>query len=160
MAARVHRINVNPDGGVPKHRVASTRLLHGGVEGDQQRDLRYHGGPKRAVCLYSLERLKALAEEGHPAGPGSLGENLTIEGLEWGAVRRGMRFEIGARLPAFRNIRKTQAVVLASGVLLIELVGLIPIVGGITQAAIAFLALGAVIRSRFGTRQLGPPVSL
>jgi hypothetical protein len=46
--------------------------------------------------------------------------------------------------------------VLASGVLLIELVGLIPVVGGITQAAICFLALGAVIRSRFGTRQLGP----
>jgi len=68
--------------------------------------------------------------------------------------------EIGARLPAFRNVRKTQAVVLASGVLLIELVGLIPIVGGLTQAAIAFLALGAVIRSRFGTRELGPPVSL
>ena len=67
--------------------------------------------------------------------------------------------EIGARLP-FHNIRKTQAVVLASGVLLIELVGLIPVVGGITKAAIAFLALGAVIRSRFGTRELGPKISV
>src|SRR6185295_11989759 len=63
--------------------------------------------------------------------------------------------EIGARLP-LKNVRKTQAMVLASGVLLIELVGLIPVVGAFTKVAIAFLALGAVIRSRFGTRQLGP----
>ncbi|HYV47078.1 MAG TPA: hypothetical protein VFA20_19605 [Myxococcaceae bacterium] len=69
--------------------------------------------------------------------------------------------EIGSRLPAFRNVRKTQAVVLASGILLIELIGLIPWgVGGFITAVIAFLSLGAVIRSRFGTRQLGPPVSL
>jgi len=98
MVARVHQINVNPEGGVPKHRVASTRLLREGVEGDKQRDLRYHGGPRRAVCLYSLERLKALAEEGHPARPGSLGENLTIEGLEWSAVRPGMRYAVGEAL--------------------------------------------------------------
>ncbi|HYV47079.1 MAG TPA: MOSC domain-containing protein [Myxococcaceae bacterium] len=98
MAARVHQINVNPEGGVPKHRVASTRLLREGVEGDKHRDLRFHGGPARAVCLYSLERLNALAEEGHPARPGSIGENLTIEGLEWGAVRPGMRFEVGEAL--------------------------------------------------------------
>ncbi|HEY8206338.1 MAG TPA: MOSC domain-containing protein [Myxococcaceae bacterium] len=96
--ARVHQINVNPDGGVPKHRVAATRLLEGGVEGDRQRNLRFHGGPKRAVCLYSLERLRALAEEGHPVGPGSLGENLTVEGLDWSVVRPGMRFAVGETL--------------------------------------------------------------
>jgi MOSC domain-containing protein YiiM len=96
--ARIHQINVNPEGGVPKHRVAATRLLKGGVEGDKQRDLRYHGGPRRAVCLYSLERLNALAEEGHATHPGSLGENLTVEGLEWGQVRKGMRFSVGEAL--------------------------------------------------------------
>lgn len=95
MAARVHRINVNPEGGVPKHRVAATRLLQGGVEGDQQRDLRYHGGPRRAVCLFSLEKLRALAQEGHSVGPGALGENLTIEGLDWDVVRPGTRFAVG-----------------------------------------------------------------
>jgi len=63
--------------------------------------------------------------------------------------------EIGARLP-FKNVRKTQAVVLATGVLLMQLVGLVPVLGGITWFVIAVLSLGAVIRSRFGTRQLGP----
>jgi MOSC domain-containing protein YiiM len=96
--ARVHQISVNPEGGVPKRRVPSTRLLQGGVEGDKQRDLRYHGGPERAVCLFSLERLRALADEGHPAGPGSLGENLTLEGLDWSAVKPGVQLEVGEAL--------------------------------------------------------------
>ena len=95
---RVHQISVNPQGGVPKHRVASTRLLTGGVEGDRQNDLRYHGGPERAVCLFSLERLRALAEEGHLAGPGSLGENLTLEGLDWSGVQPGVKLQIGEAL--------------------------------------------------------------
>jgi len=94
--ARVHRINVNPEGGVPKHRVQRTRLHGGGVEGDRQRDLLHHGGPDRAVCLFSLERLQALQAEGHPATtPGSLGENLTVEGLDWGSVRPGLRLAVG-----------------------------------------------------------------
>lgn len=63
--------------------------------------------------------------------------------------------QIGTRLP-LRNVRKTQAVVLALGVLMMELVGLIPVLGGLAWIAIFALSLGAVIRSRFGTRQLGP----
>src|SRR3954471_10148538 len=96
--ARVHQINVNPEGGIPKHRVAAPQLLQGGVEGDRQLDLRYHGGPDRAVCLFSLERLRALAAEGHPVGPGSLGENLTVEGLDWSALRPELRLRVGEAL--------------------------------------------------------------
>ena len=58
--ARVVQINVNPRGGVPKHRVASTDVTANGVVGDKQRDKRYHGGPTRAVSLYSYERIEAL----------------------------------------------------------------------------------------------------
>jgi MOSC domain-containing protein YiiM len=53
-----------------------------GVEGDVQADRRYHGGPEKAVYLYALEHLafwqKALRCD--PLPPGTLGENLTIEG--------------------------------------------------------------------------------
>jgi len=63
--------------------------------------------------------------------------------------------QIGTRLP-LRNVRKTQAVVLASGVLLMLLVSLIPVLGGLVWFAIGVLSLGTIIRSRFGTRQLGP----
>lgn len=67
-----------------------------GLEGDKQRHRRFHGGPMRALCLYSAERLDALAAEGHAVAPGVLGENVTIRGLEWSLVVPGVRLRIGA----------------------------------------------------------------
>ena len=66
-----------------------------GVAGDRQRNLKYHGGPSRAVCLYSLERIRALQAEGHPIVPGSIGENLTLSGVDWDRMAPGVRIEIG-----------------------------------------------------------------
>ncbi len=39
-----------------------------------------------------IERLRA---EGHPIGPGTTGENLTVEGIDWSLVRPGVRLRIG-----------------------------------------------------------------
>jgi MOSC domain-containing protein YiiM len=89
------RINVNPRGGVPKQAVPSAQITVARVEGDKQRNRRVHGGPKRAVCLYSLECIEALQAEGHPIEPGSTGENLTIAGLDWEALQPGARLRIG-----------------------------------------------------------------
>lgn len=94
--ARVHQINVNPNGGVPKQRVAIARLNFNNVEGDKQNHRRFHGGPTRAVCLYSLELIEQLQAEGHPIAPGSTGENLTISGLHWSELKSGVRLQIGA----------------------------------------------------------------
>jgi MOSC domain-containing protein YiiM len=66
-----------------------------GLEGDGHRDTEHHGGFDRALCLYSLERIRALQAEGHPVGPGSLGENLTLEGLDWSQVVPGARLRLG-----------------------------------------------------------------
>lgn len=96
--ARVVRVSVNPKGGVPKRAVPSAEVTAAGVAGDKQRDLRYHGGPGRAVCLYALERIEALRAEGHPIEPGSTGENLTVAGLDWEAVAPGSRLRVGGRL--------------------------------------------------------------
>jgi MOSC domain-containing protein YiiM len=90
----VHSIQISR-GGVPKQPVAICRVGAGGIEGDVQRDRRYHGGPDRAVCLYSWERIEALRAEGHPIAPGAIGENLTIGGLDWEGVTPGVRLEIG-----------------------------------------------------------------
>jgi MOSC domain-containing protein YiiM len=92
---RVVQINVNPRGGVPKRRVLMARLLFNNVEGDKQRDTRFHGGPERAVCLFSWEVIRALQEEGHPIDCGTAGENLTISGLDWSTLARGDRLRIG-----------------------------------------------------------------
>jgi MOSC domain-containing protein YiiM len=70
----------------------------GGVEGDRQEDLRSHGGPDRAVCLYSLDLIEALQGEGHPISPGSIGENLTLSGIDWTAMRPDARLQIGDAL--------------------------------------------------------------
>lgn len=93
-AGRVESINLS-NGGVPKAACASAVVRREGIEGDHQRERRIHGGPERAVSLYSLERLETLRAEGHPIGPGTTGENLTIAGLPWERVRTGARLEVG-----------------------------------------------------------------
>jgi MOSC domain-containing protein YiiM len=98
-AGRVVQVNVS-DGGVPKRAVPSARVTRAGLAGDRQRDLRYHGGPERAVCLLALEVIERLRAEGHPIGPGTTGENLTLAGLDWAALGPGsrLRFEGGVEL--------------------------------------------------------------
>lgn len=90
----VHQINVS-DGGVPKLPVLEARVGEGGLEGDRQQNLKYHGGPDRAVCLFSLELIERLQDEGHPIDPGSSGENLTLAGVDWAAMEPGRRLAIG-----------------------------------------------------------------
>jgi MOSC domain-containing protein YiiM len=73
-----------------------------GIEGDEQADLRVHGGPNKAVYLYPVEhypvwetmRHQALKVE-QPLAPGFMGENLTIEGLCETEVYVGDRLYIG-----------------------------------------------------------------
>ena len=96
---RIVQINV-ADGGVPKLPVMSARVSRGGVAGDRQRHLLYHGGPDRAVCCLALEVIERLRAEGHSIYPGSTGENLTLAGLDWPRVRPGarLRFAGGVEL--------------------------------------------------------------
>jgi MOSC domain-containing protein YiiM len=53
-----------------------------GFEGDVQADLRYHGGPDKAVCCYPVEHRGDWEElVGQPLPHGAFGENLSTEGL-------------------------------------------------------------------------------
>ncbi|MBW3636403.1 MAG: MOSC domain-containing protein [Armatimonadetes bacterium] len=88
-------MSVNPEGGVPKRRVEAAKLGFEGVEGDRQNNRKYHGGPERAVCLFSLEVIETLRAEGHPIEAGAIGENLTVVGLDWSAVTPTVRLQIG-----------------------------------------------------------------
>lgn len=95
MSAHVHSVNEAPLGGVPKAPVPSAQVTLTGLAGDRQRDLRHHGGPERAVCLFALERIEALQREGHPIQPGSTGENLTLAGVDWELLVPGARLQVG-----------------------------------------------------------------
>ena len=94
MDGRIFQLNCS-DGGVPKLAVREAFLTPNGLEGDRQRDLRFHGGPERALCLFSLERILELQAEGHPVYPGSAGENITVVGLDWRRLEPGSRLALG-----------------------------------------------------------------
>lgn len=95
-AGRIFQISVSPQGGVPKLAIPRVEVGTEGLTGDWQQDRKHHGGPDRAVCLFSLERILALQEEGHPIFPGAAGENVTVVGLDWDAVEPGMKLKLGA----------------------------------------------------------------
>ena len=92
--------------------VAGRAAVRGvGVDGDEQADLRVHGGPDKAVYAYDMgETRRWEAELGRPLGAGAFGENLTIDGLEVSGARLGDRWAIGTtllevvqpRLPCFK----------------------------------------------------------
>ena len=74
-----------------------------GIEGDEQADLTVHGGLNKAVYAYPSEhyafwiaqRLAALKRE-EPLPPGSMGENLTLQGVLESDVWMGDRLHIGS----------------------------------------------------------------
>ncbi len=92
---RVESVNTSR-GGVPKRQVFEAFVSEAGVSGDAHAHPESHGGPDRAVVLYSLEIIRALQSEGHPIGPGTTGENLTVSGLDWGSIVPGTRLRAGS----------------------------------------------------------------
>ena len=92
---RIVQISVSP-GGVPKLPVPSARVTELGLEGDLHRDVEHHGGPEQALCMFAMEQIRGLRAEGHNISPGAIGENLTVEGLDWERVTPGSRLELGA----------------------------------------------------------------
>lgn len=91
---RVFQINLS-DGGVPKLPVPEARVTKNGVVGDRQKHTAFHGGPERAVSLFSLDVIERLRSEGHPIEPGSTGENVTVAGLDWSLLAPGSRLAVG-----------------------------------------------------------------
>lgn len=96
MNARIVQISVS-GGGVPKTAVPTARVTVYGLEGDAHR-YRHHGGLERALCLYPIEAIKRLQTEGHSIAPGSIGENVTVEGLDWPAVVPGIHVLLGEQV--------------------------------------------------------------
>ena len=94
---RIAQINLS-NGGVPKLPVPTASVTTLGLAGDRQNDTRHHGGPDRALCLFSLERIQALQAEGHPIVPGAAGENLTVSGLDWERIQPGVRLQLGEQV--------------------------------------------------------------
>ena len=83
------------DGGVPKRALDTTLIGFRGAVGDRQKHRQHHGRPFQALCLWSTEVIEALQAEGHPIEPGNAGENITVQGIGWAAIRPGVRLQVG-----------------------------------------------------------------
>jgi MOSC domain-containing protein YiiM len=94
MTARIVQLSASK-GGVPKLAIREAKATTLGLDVDKQKHTKIHGGPERALCLFSLEVLQMLQAEGHPIFPGSTGENVLISGLDWAVLAAGARIALG-----------------------------------------------------------------
>ena len=121
--ARVLSVNVGEVRAVEWHgRTVTTGIWKAPVDGrvavrgvnfvgDDQADRRVHGGPDKAVYAYAVEDYEWWSRQlGREMAPGTFGENLTVEGIDLGALVIGTRWLVGStelevsqpRLPCFK----------------------------------------------------------
>ena len=83
--------------GIDKRPVAGpVRLAVDGVDGDTVCDTKHHGGPGQAVYAYSTDDLEFWAAElRRVVGPGTVGENLTMSGIDCSHAVVGERWRVG-----------------------------------------------------------------
>ena len=94
MVGRIVQISLS-QGGVPKTAVPEAEIVATGLVGDRHSNPQIHGGPEKAVCLWSLEVIETLQAEGHNLTPGAAGENVTIAGLDWPQIRPDVQLQLG-----------------------------------------------------------------
>ena len=104
MTGTVLQVNVS-QGGIPKREIPAGALTAAGITGDAWR-YRFHGGPKQAVLLITLEGIQELVARGFPLYPGALGENLTTQGLDRRALRFGQRLRVGGATIELTKMRQ------------------------------------------------------
>lgn len=76
----------------------AVRLCRLSLDGDQQADLKVHGGPNKAVYAYPSEHYEFWRQElpGTELPWGAFGENFTTEGLLEDGISIGDRFRVGS----------------------------------------------------------------
>ena len=111
MLARVVAVSLNSNHTFSKTNVKTIKLSEGlGIEGDAHfgRTVQHlylkkkcpERHNRRQVHLMASERIKEWQAKGHAVWPGSLGENITTEGLDLERLPKGtrIRFEGGAQI--------------------------------------------------------------
>ncbi|MGH2717847.1 MAG: MOSC domain-containing protein [Actinomycetota bacterium] len=77
----------------------AVRIVDTGVEGDIQADPTVHGGPRKAVYVYSVEDAAWWAGKlGIEIPPGTFGENLTLSGWKINDAVLGERWRAGTAI--------------------------------------------------------------
>lgn len=82
--------------GIEKREVHEVYLGTGGFEGDDVADIKHHGGPDRAVCLYPSEHYIQWEKElGKRLPLAAFGENLTVKNMLEADVCIGDIYKVG-----------------------------------------------------------------
>lgn len=77
--------------------VGPVTLSRTNLEGDGQADLKHHGGPDKAVCVYPSAHYRYWEERlGHELPPAAFGENFTVSGLDESTLCLGDVFDVGS----------------------------------------------------------------
>lgn len=71
-----------------------------GIEGDRK-----GGHPNRNLNIMSLETLNTLRQEGYKTGPGEMGEQIVVSGVDVQALQPGDRMQIGGACVEVINLR-------------------------------------------------------
>jgi MOSC domain-containing protein YiiM len=94
LAGTILAVCIGP-GGIPKQSVSEARARASGLVGDKQR-FRFHGGPNRALCLFSTGDYASLRRDGVACEkPGTFGENVLVEGLDFTQLLPGDHLQLG-----------------------------------------------------------------
>jgi MOSC domain-containing protein YiiM len=78
------------------------------LDGDGQADLVHHGGVDKALLVYAATHYPQWREElpEQRMGPGAFGENLTVDGLDEGAVCIGDTWRVGGAVVQVTQARR------------------------------------------------------
>ncbi len=104
MQGVLEQLNISP-GGMPKTPILGAWVTVDGVAGDWQNNRKYHGGPNRAVCLFSVELYDELRREGVEMQLGSVGENFSTRGIDLKLLQKGDRIRVGRCVIELTDIR-------------------------------------------------------
>ena len=90
---------------MPKLPVKEAMVSVDGVEGDWQKNRKVHGGPNRAICVYSEELYEGLRGDGVKVKNGDVGENFTTRGINLQHLKKGDRLAVGECVIELTDIR-------------------------------------------------------
>ena len=101
LKSKIYQINVKSktqDGiGLPKESVSEGIISFDGIEKDfnNYRKLKKKNTLDMAIMILSMDVIKQLQLEGWPVKPGDLGENLTLDYVNYNSLKPGYKYKIG-----------------------------------------------------------------
>ena len=101
LKSKIYQINVKPktqDGiGLPKESVSKGIISFDGIEKDfnNYRKLKKKNTLDMAIMILSMDVINQLNFEGWPIMPGDLGENLTLDNVNYNSLKPGNKYKIG-----------------------------------------------------------------